>query len=83
MPETSQTLERKRSELASELAATEQELARADRTRSTEAHARLSALVRQASAWLEARGADEADPAAAARKAEELLHDIRMGRAEL
>ena len=86
MAESSQMLRQKTSELETAVVEVQRELARADRTRRSEAHDRLATLVREAREWLEARSSREGesdDVTADTRRAEALLHEIRMGRAEL
>ncbi len=92
MPESSQLVNQKTSELETAVAEVQQELSRADATRRTKAHESLAALVKEARDWLEARksrdsgsggAAGEEALSADARKAEDFLHGIRMQRAEL
>lgn len=93
MPESSQMLKEKTSELEAAVSQVQQELARADATRRSEAHHRLAELVKAAREWLEARrsgdsgaggpGGDEEAETADTRKAEGFLHEIRMHRTEL
>jgi ElaB/YqjD/DUF883 family membrane-anchored ribosome-binding protein len=85
MPESSQMLREKTSELESAVSQVQQELARADATRRSEAHHRLAELVKKAREWLETtqEGGGEEAETAATRKAEEFLHEIQMHRTEL
>lgn len=87
MPESGQTLNQKTSELQAALDEVQGELARADATRRTEAHDRLADTAREAREWLEARRAagdrDGPDAAAEVRRAEGLLHQLRMRRDEI
>lgn len=85
MSETSQMLKQKTSELEAAVAEVQRELARADASRRTEAHAKLAEVAREAREWLNARGDGAEGDAAAAdtTKAEEFLHALRMRRAEL
>lgn len=93
MPESSQMLKEKTSELEAVVSQAQQELARADATRRSEAHHRLAELVKEAREWLETRasreggagrpGGDEEAETAETRKAEDFLHRIQMHRGEL
>lgn len=87
MPESSQMLKQKTSELEAAVSQVQQELARSDATRRTEAHHSLAELVKEAREWLETRGARESDgeeaETADTRKAEGFLHQIQMHRGEL
>lgn len=82
----SQVLKQKTDELQAAVAEAQQELARADASRRSEAHTRLAGLVDEARKWLEGSSgrSHEGEAAAAeARKAEGYVHDIRMQRANL
>ena len=86
MSEHDQTLRQKTGELEAAVAEAEQELARADGANRSDAHAKLAAAVHDARRWLGAHGSSSAqgdDATAEARRAEELLHEIRMRRAAL
>lgn len=86
MSESSQMLREKTSELETAVSQAQEELARADASRRTEAHHKLSALVREARGWLDSHERPEGDEqaeTAATRKAEGFLHDIRMHRTAL
>lgn len=83
MPESSHSLNQKTGELQAAVDEVERELARADASRRTEAHERLAAAVSEARDWLRACAQGQAEGeggAGAVRRAEALLHEIRMRR---